>query len=412
MWSGVPWTELDPAGRGLLVASAALAGYLAGSVSPAHLLGRLLRGIDVREQGYRNAGTRNVYHLLGLFPAALTAIVDLAKGILALLIAWRLLGLPAPGHAGSAWLIAPAAAAILGHVFPFYLRFRGGRGLATAVGTYLFLCILAMTRGDFAPASLAAVLVVALLVFLASRSGDLTSLTAFLFLAVVTALETGVTGDGPLMFLLAAYLFAMGVRNAVAARVFALDPAVEMKWWRTIARPFALLFVPIDSLAGRRALLWLLAAVAIVLIGTDIFRLLSRHQLPLLFKKKELKRFSSMTSFIVAVFIVFLVFPDWIPYLALSFITIGDLFSKIIGIKYGRTRLLRERTLEGSLGFLAGSLMTGWVLSLLLPIPLYVLLAGGFFATAVELFSMDLDDNFAVGVLTGGFLFALRYFLT
>jgi glycerol-3-phosphate acyltransferase PlsY len=411
MWSGAPWTELGPAGKGLLAASAALAGYLAGSASPAYLLGRLLRGIDIRKQGYGNAGTRNVYHLLGLFPAALTAVVDLGKGILAVWVAWRLLGLPGPGEEGSAWLIAPAAAAILGHLFPFYLRFRGGRGVATSVGIYLFFCILAMTRRQFAPASLAAVLAGALLVFLASRSGDLTSLAAFAFLAVVTSLETGLTGDGPLMFLLSVYLFAMGVRNAAAQRVFDLDRSIEMKWWRTIARPFALLFIPIDLLAGRRTLLWLLASVAIVVIGTDIFRLLSRHELRRLFKKKELKRFSSMTSFIVAIFIVFLVFPDWIPYLALGFITIGDMFSKIIGLKFGRHRLVGERTLEGSLGFLSGCFMTGWVLHLLLPIPVYVLLAGAVFATAVEVFSMDLDDNFTVGILTGGFLFALRYFL-
>jgi dolichol kinase len=87
------------------------------------------------------------------------------------------------------------------------------------------------------------------------------------------------------------------------------------------------------------------------------------------------------------------------------------MFSKIIGIKFGKHRLLRDRTLEGSLGFLAGSFMAGWVIQTLLPVPLYATLAGPVFATAVELFSMDLDDNFSVGIVTCGFLFALHYFL-
>ena len=143
----------------------------------------------------------------------------------------------------------------------------------------------------------------------------------------------------------------------------------------------------------------------------DIFRMLTRYQLQQLFKKKEIKRFSSMTSFVVAVFIIFLVFRGAIPYLGLAYITIGDMFSKIIGLKFGRHRLLRDRTVEGSLGFLAGSFMAGWVIHSLLPVPIYVALAGPAFATAVELFSMDLDDNFTVGIVTSGFLFALGYFL-
>jgi dolichol kinase len=118
-----------------------------------------------------------------------------------------------------------------------------------------------------------------------------------------------------------------------------------------------------------------------------------------------------MTGFVVAIFIIFLVFRGEIPYLGLAYITIGDMFSKIIGIKYGRRRLLRDRTLEGSLGFLAGSFLAGWVIYTLLPVPLYVAIAGPLFAAAVELFSMDLDDNFTVGIVTSGFLFAVRYFL-
>ena len=56
--------------------------------------------------------------------------------------------------------------------------------------------------------------------------------------------------------------------------------------------------------------------------------------------------------------------------------------------------------------------MSGWVLYSLLPVPFYMLAAGSVFAAGVELFSMDLDDNFTVGIISSGFLFALRYFLS
>jgi glycerol-3-phosphate acyltransferase PlsY len=383
-----------------------VSGYLLGSISPAYFLGKALKGIDVRDQGFRNAGARNVYHLLGIVPASITAIVDLGKGIAAVLIADRLLNLP------DSWLFVPAWAAVLGHIFPFYLRLRGGKGMAVSTGIALLLCVQAMIEGAFAPSQLIVVLAVAAVVFAASRSGDLTALVAFLFLSIVTLLELHFGSRGLLMASLSLYCFALAVRGTIVQRLFVLDTQIEMKWWRVIARPFALLLIPIDLLFGRTVLLFIMAGIGVILIGTDIFRMLSRHQLQQLFKKKESKRFSSMTSFVVAVFIIFLVFRGIVPYLGLAYITIGDIFSKIIGIKFGRHQLLRDRTLEGSLGFLAGSFTAGWVICSLLPVPIYVVFAGPIFATGVELFSMDLDDNFTVGIVTSGFLFALHYFLS
>ena len=381
-------------------------GYLLGSISPAYFLGKALKGVDVRDRGFRNAGARNVYHLLGFVPASITAIVDLGKGIAAILIADRLLNLP------DSWLFVPAWAAVLGHIFPFYLRLRGGKGMAVSTGMALLLCVMAMIEGAFSPSQLVVVLSVAAIVFAASRSGDLTALVAFLFLSIVTLLELHFSSRGLLMASLSLYCFALAIRGTVRQRVFVLDTEIEMKWWRVIARPFALLLIPIDLLFGRTVLLSIMAGIGVILIGTDIFRILSRHQLQLLFKKKESKRFSSMTSFVVAVFIIFLVFRGIVPYLGLAYITIGDMFSKIIGIKFGKHRLLRDRTLEGSLGFLAGSFTAGWVICSLLPVPTYVVFAGPIFATGAELFSMDLDDNFTVGIVTSGFLFALHYFLS
>jgi glycerol-3-phosphate acyltransferase PlsY len=380
-------------------------GYLLGSICPAYILGKTLKNIDVRDRGFRNAGARNVYHLLGIVPASVTAILDLGKGIAAILIAEGLLDLP------DIWLFVPAWAAVLGHIFPFYLRFRGGKGMAVSTGITLLLCAQAMVRGSFAPSQLVVVLAVAALVFIASRSGDLTALVAFLFLCIVAYLELDFSPRGLLMASLSLYCFALALRGTVIQRLFVVTAEIEMKWWRVIARPFALLFIPIDLLIGRTVLLFIMAGIGVILIGTDIFRMLSRHQLQQLFKKKEIKRFSSMTSFVVAVFIIFLVFRGEIPYLGLAYITIGDMFSKIIGIQFGKHKLLRDRTLEGSLGFLAGSFMAGWVIYTLLPVPTYAVIAGPLFASGVELFSMDLDDNFSVGIVTSGFLFALHYFL-
>jgi glycerol-3-phosphate acyltransferase PlsY len=264
--------------------------------------------------------------------------------------------------------------------------------------------------------SLLAALALAGLLLAASRCAEAAGLAAFAFLAAALPLELG---PG---------LMAWGLAGAAGAAsglclwlclrngVFRFPPGREMKWWRVIARPFALLFVPIDRLFGRTPLLFLLGGLALLFSALDLVRLFSRVQMRQLFKSSESRRFSSMTAFLVAIFLIFLAFPDHLPYLGLGFITLGDLFSKIVGIRFGRCVLLRGRTLEGTLAFAAGSFAAAWLLRLALrgvapPMPRYAVLAGPVFAALAELFSGRLDDNFTVGVISTGFLFSLRYFL-
>jgi dolichol kinase len=289
---------------------------------------------------------------------------------------------------------------------------EAGRGAVAAAGAACAaLCLWAAARGLFAPSNLAAVLLVAASVFFASRSAGLTGLVAFAFLCLLSLLELKFGLPGLLLAGLCLCGLALSVRAAASGGAFLPGRRFEIRWWRVIARPFALLFIPIELLFGRTVLLFLLVALAAVLIGMDVFRMLGRWRLRRLFKPGESKRFSSMTSFMAAVLIIFLVFSDSTAYLGLAFMTIGDMFGKLIGIRFGKRTLVRDRTLEGSLGFLAGSFMAGWVVYTLLPVPLYAVLSGPPFASTVELFSMDLDDNFTVGILTCAFLHGLGYFL-
>lgn len=102
-------------------------GYLIGSFSPSYFLGRWLKGIDIREHGDGNAGGTNAYHVMGLKAAIAVIVIDVSKGLLALGVA-SLLG------AGPLFVHLAGAAAVAGHVFPFYLSFKGGKGIGTAIG--------------------------------------------------------------------------------------------------------------------------------------------------------------------------------------------------------------------------------------------------------------------------------------
>ncbi len=113
--------------------------YLAGSIPFGLLLGKMA-GIDVRDSGSRNIGATNVTRLAGKKFGAFTLLLDAAKGFLPMVVA------QAAGAASSTVLLC-GSAAFVGHCYPVYLRFRGGKGVATALGVFLFLDLIAVAGG-------------------------------------------------------------------------------------------------------------------------------------------------------------------------------------------------------------------------------------------------------------------------
>jgi glycerol-3-phosphate acyltransferase PlsY len=114
-----------------------VASYLLGATPTSYLAGRLGRGIDLREHGSKNLGATNVYRLLGWRYAIPVGLFDVAKGAIPVALFGR-------WAAGPAWLpVTLGGAAVLGHMFSPYVRFRGGKGVATAAGVFLALAPLA-----------------------------------------------------------------------------------------------------------------------------------------------------------------------------------------------------------------------------------------------------------------------------
>ncbi|MDT5295563.1 MAG: acyl phosphate:glycerol-3-phosphate acyltransferase [Acidobacteriota bacterium] len=123
----------------MLHVSAVMLAYLLGSIPFGYLLVRLSGGGDVRETGSGGTGATNVTRRAGKWAGMLTLLLDALKGATAVLVA-RLL-LPAGAEW---WVAAAAAAAVAGHVFPVWLKFRGGKGVATGLGVFLVLAPLAV----------------------------------------------------------------------------------------------------------------------------------------------------------------------------------------------------------------------------------------------------------------------------
>jgi len=117
---------------------AIIIGYLLGSIPSAYLAGRLRKGVDIREVGSKNMGAMNVYYEVGRVEAVLVTLADLGKGIGAILLVRWLSGNPLISEFGLLTGLT-SAAAVMGHVFPVFLKFRGGKGGAVAIGILIFL---------------------------------------------------------------------------------------------------------------------------------------------------------------------------------------------------------------------------------------------------------------------------------
>jgi glycerol-3-phosphate acyltransferase PlsY len=106
--------------------------YVLGSVPFGYLIVKERTGVDVRSVGSGNVGATNVLRVAGKLPAAGVLLMDMAKGCFPVLLG-RVMGAPP-------WILAAIAfAAVVGHVFPVFLSFRGGKGVATALGAFIAL---------------------------------------------------------------------------------------------------------------------------------------------------------------------------------------------------------------------------------------------------------------------------------
>ncbi len=115
-----------------------LASYFVGAIPTSYLLSRLFAGIDLRQHGSGNLGATNLYRVLGWKFAVPAALVDIAKGVVPVLVF-------APQVSDSLlFAVACGVAAIVGHVFSAFVGFRGGKGVATAAGVMLGLAPVAL----------------------------------------------------------------------------------------------------------------------------------------------------------------------------------------------------------------------------------------------------------------------------
>ena len=130
---------------GLAIPLALVAAYVVGSIDFAVIVARM-HGVDIHQAGSGNPGTSNVLRTLGRLPAAMVLVGDMLKGTVGAAMGWVASGVVDPSAAADPmgpWAFAAGFAAVVGHCYPIFHKFKGGKGVATGAGVLLFTVPLA-----------------------------------------------------------------------------------------------------------------------------------------------------------------------------------------------------------------------------------------------------------------------------
>ena len=162
----------------MLPAALIIGSYLLGSIPFSYLVVRLMKGADIRKHGSQNVGATNVARTFGKGPGIVALLLDLAKGYAAVEVARWITSRPdwpfvasatgGPLQSREMWIALAGLIAVIGHMFPLWLKFHGGKGVATAAGVFLALDPIVFAAGA----------IVFLIVALTSRYVSLASIVS------------------------------------------------------------------------------------------------------------------------------------------------------------------------------------------------------------------------------------------
>ena len=382
-------------------------GYLIGTINPGYLIGRM-KGIDLREIGTKNPGTSNAWHELGKKYGLLTGFYDIAKSFIACVVSIMFLGV------SDYFAQFSGIMAIIGHIFPFYLKFRGGKGVATSLGMLLFYCIMYMVTSD--PPDYTMVFLSTYLILIGLLFIYITNILRMIIWIPLPFLGYGCLIYYPYnefnIFFIAVLSFLFGYTTyvAVISKKFSFKGIIfKNDWIKMILRLLGVVFLILYDVFSKGVSLFIIYIFGVIFVTLDLEKILLKNteieeENGSLHQKDEIKRFSTITIFYVAFFFTILIFPREIAFSATVFLIFGDIFNKIISLGFGRNKFL-NKSLEGILSYLGAMGLCGFILFTLLEISPIVLILGGISAFLTEILSFEINGNFTVSIISGSVMY-------
>ncbi len=171
--------------------------YLVGSIPTSYLMGKLAKGIDIRDYGSGNVGATNALRVLGTRIGIITLLIDIGKGFVAIQIGKLLISEPT-----NLFLIIIGLFAIIGHIFTVFLKFKGGKGVATSAGVFIALSPLPVAM---------AIVVFVVTVWLSKfvSLGSMVAALAFFLVELIVNISNGFADFELLVFIFLIMLFIL-----------------------------------------------------------------------------------------------------------------------------------------------------------------------------------------------------------
>lgn len=325
-------------------------GYGLGSVSPGYFWGRVIKGIDIRNFGNGNTGASNTYRVVGPVYGIITAVFDLLKSPLAYYLSLSKIN--------SDLAVLIGLAVVVGHIFPFYLNFKGGRGVASLGG---------------------------------------------LVMAMITQTQSW---------------FTLAVAVGATFYMILVSDKVSRMWsWRKSMKLSALFLVFGFVVISEKLFLNL---TGVLLVGALLFDGLRFYSTKVnlwylgrksLAKPKELKRLSGYTLFLFSAFLIFKFFSPEIALVSLTFFILSDLAGPIGGRLFLHKEITHGKTWGGAILMFSVCVVAGLFVKSLsaLSIGWEIILAGALIATILDQLSFLLDDNILVPLGMATILTVLTY---
>jgi len=369
-------------------------GYILGSILPAYFIARL-KGFDIRQVGSGNPGTRNAAETMGYGVAVVVAIYDVFKGPAAILLS-SLFGAPRP------IALVSGFAALVGHLAPFYLKFKGGRGGATSVGIVGF-CLTMLMIQDWHFAFYLVPIFAGLAIVFAfrnkiSHAEEIQSL--FMLSLIILAALLFYPLNAYLVALVAAGLYKIGerIQNVLSKKLAGMSVEEKSLLKRKWLRPFAVVF-SVGVLINQRATVILVGAVLAVFIVFEVLRFTTKvKKFPIGYKSTEKRHISSMVMYLFSAFLTLLVFPAGIASLALIFVTFGDLAAWSVGFSVGGKGIF-GKTWSGTIACFMTCVIASAIYANIGIVPFWIGVIGSAFASIVEIAPIE-DDNFFMSIVS------------
>lgn len=194
---------------------AILLAYLIGSIPTGLWVGKYLRGVDIRDHGSGNLGATNAFRVLGQKLGTAVLLIDILKGTIPVLLLPRLVGISEP----TPWQeMIIGVSAIAGHVLSVFVQFKGGKGVATALGVFLAL----------APIEMTVILIIGLIIIAVTGYVSLASITGAVLLPIFLYI-----GERPAVTLVAGSLVALLVLIRHRSNMVRLWQGTENRFYKT-----------------------------------------------------------------------------------------------------------------------------------------------------------------------------------